>query len=610
MYAIGLMCLSFSALYGQYGDIPASRMAPSGWQNIQYSDPGGWTTINVTQNGLPANDSSIDAGQKIEQIIASTSGRRKLYFPAGTYTFKTTADINVGDIWIDGDGMDTTIFNLDFPKFQKRDGIAIKGGTQGTTVDIVGTPNRGDSQITVTNASQFQVGDYVRVKYPYTASDGDVVDVGQIVKVTAKAGTTLTIDLKIGVDFGSGGEVREYDFAKNVRVTDLTIRRLRLGDRWEDNLKLSYCRNFQVKNVESIKSTTYGIRAFQCRDGIISECEVHERWGNEGGYAYGIAATSLSTRIHITNNYLYNLRHHIELAKSPNHCVISYNETGPLHAYSDIGAHHGDESHNNLFEGNDGRQIVMALDAHAKAWWNTFYRNKASNTVGSQSSQFESTTIVGNETPGISFAGSNNYKGSNIVNGSFQAGSLPAGSNLPPSLYLSSKPSYVASWPLFGPGTGGGGGGGITGNKRLRNSGTGGNYFLRAVYNNGYTNGSNVVVNNWQNWNSQKWNISNLGGNVLRIKLNTPSGDYNLRAAYNNGYTNGTNVELRNWNNWASQKWVHESLGGGLSRLKVNTALGNYYLRANSSTGLSNGTNVVVWQWNNWATQKWTIENY
>ncbi len=155
-----------------------------------------------------------------------------------------------------------------------------------------------------------------------------------------------------------------------------------------------------------------------------------------------------------------------------------------------------------------------------------------------------------------------------------------------------------------------GGGGGITGNKRLRNSGTGGNYFLRAVWNNGYTNGSNVVVNDWQNWNSQKWTISDLGGNVLRIKLNTPSGDYNLRAAYNNGYTNGTNVELWQWNNWASQKWVHESLGGGLSRLRVNTGLGNYYLRANSSTGLSNGTNVVVWQWNNWASQKWTIENY
>ncbi len=462
IYAYLLVVIGLSSLYGQYGDIPASRMAPSGWQNIQFNDPGGWTTINVTQNGLPANDSSIDAGQKLEDIVASTSGRRRIYFPAGTYTFKTTATLNVsGDIWIDGDGMDQTVFNLDFPKWQKINGIEIKGpfnppgGT--SNVDIVGTPNRGDNQITVTNASQFQVGDYVRVKYTYTASDGDEVPVGQFVKVTAKSGTTLTVDLKMGVDFEPGGTVREYDFADNVRVTDLTIRRLRLGDRNDGNLRLVYCRNFEVRNVESIKATTHGILAFECRDGIITECEVHERWGNEGGYAYGITVGQLSTRVHVTNNYCYNLRHHIELANSPNHCVISYNKTDPLYAYSDIGAHHGDQSHNNLFEGNDGRQIVMALDAHAKAWWNTFYRNKADGTVGSQSSQFETTTIVGNETPGISFSGSNNYKGANIVNGVFQADSLAAGSNLPASLYLSSQPSYVASWPLFGPGTGGGG---------------------------------------------------------------------------------------------------------------------------------------------------------
>ncbi len=548
IYTYLLAVIGLSSLYGQYGDIPASRMAPSGWQNIQYNDPGGWTTINVTQNGLPANDSSVDAGQKIEDIVASTSGRRRLYFPAGTYTFKTTAIINVGDIWIDGDGMDSTIFNLDFPKFQKRDGIVIKGGVQGTAVDIVGTPNRGDNQITVTNASQFQVGDYIRVKYPYTASDGDVVDVGQIVKVTAKAGTTLTIDLKIGVDFGSGGEVREMDFAENVRVTDLTINRLRLGDRWEDNLRLNQCRNFQVKNVESIKSTTYGIRAFQCRDGIISECEVHERWGNEGGYAYGIAATALSTRIHITNNYLYNLRHHIELAKSPNHCVISYNVTDPLYAYSDIGAHHGDESHNNLFEGNDGRQIVMALDAHAKAWWNTFYRNRADGTVGSQSSQFETTTIVGNETPSISFSGSNNYKGSNIVNGVFQADSLPAGSNLPASLYLSSQPSYVASWPLFGPGSGGGGG--TTYQAENYNSASG----VSTESNDGGT-----VIRDWASGDYVVFNNVNFPAGTTSIDLRLASGSSSspaieVRKDSNTGTLLGSmNVTASGWNTFNTQ---------------------------------------------------------
>ncbi|HEA68477.1 hypothetical protein LCGC14_1675690 [marine sediment metagenome] len=38
------------ALAVDYGDIPASRIPPNGWQDVQWQDPGGWMTVDVSQN--------------------------------------------------------------------------------------------------------------------------------------------------------------------------------------------------------------------------------------------------------------------------------------------------------------------------------------------------------------------------------------------------------------------------------------------------------------------------------------------------------------------------------------------------------------------------------
>ena len=74
--------------YLTFDDIYKTRIPPNGWENTMWNDPGGWITIDVTDNGLPPNSPSIDATIAIQSIINSSSGNRILYFPQGTCIFK------------------------------------------------------------------------------------------------------------------------------------------------------------------------------------------------------------------------------------------------------------------------------------------------------------------------------------------------------------------------------------------------------------------------------------------------------------------------------------------------------------------------------------------
>ena len=101
-----------------YGSIDLARIPPNGWENPTIVDPGGWTTINVTNDSrltaaqrIAPNASSQDAAAKIAAIISATTshGNRKLYFPAGAYYLKTHLVITTSNIWIYGDGPSTRL---------------------------------------------------------------------------------------------------------------------------------------------------------------------------------------------------------------------------------------------------------------------------------------------------------------------------------------------------------------------------------------------------------------------------------------------------------------------------------------------------------------------
>jgi len=444
-----------------YGDIKPDYLPPSPWPVISYQDPGGWTTIDVTEHGLkpypgrrPPPDADVDAAAAIRKILAETQGRRRLYFPAGNYMIKSPLIVQEGDIWIDGDGRNTRFF-LDFPEGQEYNSFYFKGVKE-DSVALVGVPKRGDASVELADEMDLKVGDLVRVYHEVADNRGYPIFRGQICWVTAVDGRTVTLDLKIGADLAGDCKLVRIQPLRNLRFTNFRMIRMRRGPMGDHSLRVEYAANAEIRNIDSAYATTFNILVVNSRDVMVSECTLHDYWTSQGHNGYGVTIEH-STGVNVVNNRAFNLRHHFELAWGTSYSVIAYNVAEPRYDYTDVGSHHGDLGYCNLFEGNQCQDA--SLDYGESSWnaYNFFYRNQASRQVGSfrpKRSVRPYLVIIGNETPRIGTERTRNpYVGANIVNGEMQWGDVPEGSRLPASLFLREKPAYLGDrpWPLFGP---------------------------------------------------------------------------------------------------------------------------------------------------------------
>ncbi len=516
--------LSLSSYAFDYGDLDANKFPPAGWVDTQWNDPGGWTTINVNNNGIPKNDNTVDAGAVLQSLVAANTGNKIYYFPAGTYHFKTKCQITKGGVQIKGDGP-TTIFKLDFPGTQVISGIVFQGGDEATTYTLNANANRGDNQITLTNSAGIAVNDYLRLEHQ-KGNDADET-MKQIVRVTAKNGNTLTLDMKLGVVFDkTKTTVYETNLIANIKVSDFKMERVRANGKFSNNLVISKARNILVTDIVSRKSPQSHIKVGNCRDGLITQCDVADGFGGGGGWEYGITIPS-STRVNVINNVAADLRHHYSTQFGTSHCVIAYNvANAPYNAYADFGEHNSKGCHNNLWEGNFGEELYNDnFGDNFGTEYTTYFRNHAKVKVGSEEPLNSKMNLIGNEVEanGIKTSGTNHYVGANRKNtdangngGTMVWGALSATDDIPESLFLTAQPAYAASWPLYGPDSGGTGGSGGTTTVEAESYNSQNGITL-------YTNdgGTTVGFNSSGSW--IKFNNVNFHGGVTQIRVRVSS---------------------------------------------------------------------------------------
>jgi hypothetical protein len=456
------LALTPSAAAADSGDIPADRLPPAGWTDTQWRDPGGFTTIDVTTKGLPADSAAIDASAKVSQIIGSTSGRRVLYFPPGTYYFKTSLLISADDIILRGAGRTRTRLLIDAPGSVNAE-LKFGGAYVGDPATVSGSVASGSQSITVPGAAGLQAGDFVQLykeagRYAY----GYPIET-QIFKVLSKQGDTLNLNMKIGLDYpaSSAPKVREIDMVENAGVDQLAIERVNQPTLENvNNLTFSMVNNGFIKDIESIRSGRSHVNIYWSKDVSIEHNLVHGAFVNQNGYAYGISVNWGSTRVRVSDNKLWDLRHHIMLQLGANHNVISYNSLeNPFNGYNDL-ALHGTFAYMNLIEGNrfyegyaDNSKLGQG-ELEATGPGNTWFRNYANNDVGSINGQTARQNVIGNKLGTIRLSGTDHYHGANLEGTTLKWGSLSESSTIPPSLYTGTKPAFLGGtpWPVYGPG--------------------------------------------------------------------------------------------------------------------------------------------------------------
>ncbi|SEG95794.1 Pectate lyase superfamily protein [Nonomuraea solani] len=438
------------------GAIPADRLPPGGWADTRWRNPGGFYTVDVSTRGLPANNSGVDASAKIRDIIATTSGNRVLYFPPGAYYFGSTLNITTDGIILRGAGRAQTRFLLSAADVELKFSGAYTGDPVSATVT-------GGHTITVPGGSAPQAGDFVQLyKNAGRHAYGHPIET-QIFKVLSRSGDVLTLNMEIGLDYpaSSAPMVRRIDMLENAGVDQLTIERL-VQPTTENinNLTFHMVNNGFVEDIESVRSGRSHINIYWSKDISIDRNYVHGAFVMQNGYAYGISLNWGSTRVRVSDNKLWDLRHGILMQLGANNNVVSYNSIeAPYQSYNDL-ALHGTFAYMNLIEGNrfnegyaDNSKLGQG-ELEATGPGNTWFRNHATSQIGSINGQTARQNVIGNKLGLIRLSGTDHYHGANLEGGTLKWGSLSPSAQIPASLYTSTKPAFLGStsWPVYGPG--------------------------------------------------------------------------------------------------------------------------------------------------------------
>lgn len=455
--ALALALIATPVFALDYGDIDPDVLPPGGFPNITWSDPGSWTTIDVTTHGLPANNAGIDATEKVEDIIASTSGNRVLYFPDGAYYFKSDLAIATSNIRLKGNGKLNTIFVVDGPANEVVD-LGFEGGTSGSALAVTGSLAKGATTVTLSNASTLSAGDIIFLYASNWTFEGEVGDVSQIFKIVSKSGNTLTLDLPLGVDIPSDKVpvVQKFNMVSNVGIEDLKITRVRDNADFSANVEFRYVYNGRAINLDSGWCANSHISATYSKNIVFEHNEVHDAYDfGEGGHGYGLNV-NFSTGVRISDNKTWNLRHQILLAKGSNHCVVSYNSVEPPMYGLNAITLHGRYPHSNLIEGNYSNYKMLADSAHLdNGPRNVFFRNFSdSERIGNEDPNTSKTAVIGNVMGALLSYGTDNYAAANKINGTITWGELSSSATIPASLYTATKPAFLGAkpWPVYGPG--------------------------------------------------------------------------------------------------------------------------------------------------------------
>jgi hypothetical protein len=335
-------------------------------------------------------------------------------------------------------------------------------------------PVRGDTTVQY-SGSGLAVGDVVQIYDNAKGNGFGFKNYTQMAVVVSTSGSSLTLDMPLGVPFTGDPKIRRVSMLRNVGVERLSIVRSQAAsDAGARNLTLNYVRDGFVQDVESVNLERDGIGLYTTLDTLVRSSRAHDAFDyGVGGQAYGIHVSGGTTRCNIVDNKVWNMRHHIIVDTGSNHCVIAYNSTEPSYNVEtgDL-SHHGFSPHNNLWEGNMG--LYLKWDARSETGaseyqglYNVAYRNRLLGTSNQvlleapyYSGNFQNTSpsIIGNVTTAINVAASviDPFVGANRINGTIVWGAASSAWVYPPSLYTSTKPSFLGSkpWPLFGPSVG------------------------------------------------------------------------------------------------------------------------------------------------------------
>jgi len=426
---------------------------------------------SVVDFGAIGDGSTDDAGA-FQSAIDDAAQGTAVRIPEGTYMLREGLTLDKGVV-LCGEGADKSqlIFDADAP------GISILKYDRGDFVAVTGGHSKGSTELTVADGSSFVVGQYAELQQ---TNDWTVMDpegtwqnaswvpedaVGQMFKVVAISGNTLTVDPPVHIDYSAGQDpkIRRMGLVEGAGLQGLHLSRLGTYDQGTvlmKNAALSWMRD--CVSEDTTKDHVGFTSALWCevRDSFFREAFDH----GGGGHGYGTNLGNHVTATLVENNIFVALRHSMLVQVGATGNVFGYNYS--REPYQSEGGNwtpcdislHGHYNNMNLFESNTVQEADVSDYWGPSGPGNTFFRNRVESEGIEVMDYSHGQNVVGNElgtddnTVVVDGTVTSTFIHGNYENGALQWDPSVTDHDLPPSLYRSQKPSFFGStpWPASG----------------------------------------------------------------------------------------------------------------------------------------------------------------
>ncbi|MES2621439.1 MAG: glycosyl hydrolase family 28-related protein [Bacteroidota bacterium] len=447
--------------------IPADRRTDWGLSGYRDTIPTYTNEVDITTFG-GVGDGTTSNNLALQNAIASLNGASgTIYFPSGNFLF--TASITLRDsIVLKGSSSDST--TLSFNLGGNGDLIRMAGTVSSTTAIITSDAYKDSTFILVDNPSLFTSGDYIKV----TQNDSTLVlsswaygTVGQICEVKDIVGNRVNLNSSLRKNYlvAENCKTRKITPRKNTGIECLKVKRLDSSVGQTTNIDFNYAVKCWVKGVEGDMCNFGHIVISNSSNIEVSGCFLHDAFAyGSGGQGYGVVIQYTSGECLVENNIFNHLRHSMLLQAGANGNVFGYNSSTnpywvsgflPSNSAGDM-VLHGNYVFMNLFEGNQGQNIVID-DSHGRNGpYNTFFRNRADlyGIFMNSNPPSNNQNIVGNEVTSTAslqglytlsgtahLAHGNNVKGTIMPNGTTVLADT--------SYYRKSMPGFFNSYSTY-----------------------------------------------------------------------------------------------------------------------------------------------------------------
>jgi len=413
------------------------------WQNAGYPGkiPAPARIVNVrdfhTTDDLAAVTAAIDS-------LSNTPG--VVYLPAGTYHFHTAINLPAGVV-LRGESPATTTLQWDHLGYC----INVAAAQPEKYQAVIAGATIHSRTIEVTDGHAFAPGDYAEIREDndpaWGASQWAGPTVGQILRITAVVGKTLTLErpLRITYPARQNPVLRKITPVTEVGIENLKIDRARAGtDTARHNIYtiyFNYAARCWVRGIESCNTFGGHVAIDHSTQISVTGCFIHHAWYyGGGGSGYGVRLQYQTGECRIEDNIFQHLRHSMLVQLGVNGNVFGHNYSReplrteiPTSVSSDITLH-GNYPYGNLFEGNLCQHIWIDDSHNANGPLNTFFRNRAESYGIYMSDRAASNqNFVGNEVFTESLSLLFNPSGYRLVGGGhFEFGNRLSGTKVQP----------------------------------------------------------------------------------------------------------------------------------------------------------------------------------